>query len=177
MQDVAQGESGFGFKSIFQENGYGVDLDLTYQVDPKHSHPDYYFETHAFSLFSERLIALMTEFGVCFEAFPVTMVDKNGDKIEELRYFIFHLLEGTLNSMDTVASEWQGDWNIGVPRLVLDLNEFEHRPMFTCNHVRVPLMRDDLKKAIQQGDFTGFDFLAPEKFRSGKYGAVANYDD
>lgn len=174
---VKRQESGFGFKSIIQDEPYGVNLRLTYQVNSKHPHPDYYFETHSFTLFSARLIKLMNDFAVKFEAFPVTMEDKNGHELNHLRYYVFHSLEGYIDAMDEEASEWQGDTKIGIPRLVLDYTKFEHRPLFVCDKIYQPLMRDDLKQEIRRQNITGFDFLAPEKFHSGKHGLVANYDD
>ena len=170
-------DCGFGFKSLIQNEPYGVDLKLTYQVNPKHPHPDQYFETHSFTLYSERLLNLLKDFGVKFELFPVTMVDKNGQELSHLHYSVFHSLEGLIDAMDDVASEWQGDTKIGVPRLVLDYNKFEPRPLFVCDKVYCRLMRDDLKQEIRRQGITGFEFLSPEKFRSGKYGSVATYED
>lgn len=174
---VKRQESGFGFKSIIQDEPYGIDLKLTYQVNPKHPHPDHYFETHSFDLYSKRLINLMRNFDVKFESFPVTMVDKNGEELNNLHYYVFHSLEGYIDAMDEVASEWQGDTKIGIPRLVLDYTKFAHRPLFVCDKIYWPLMRDDLKQEIRRQNITGFEFLALEKFRSGKYGFVATYDD
>lgn len=175
---VKRQESGFGFKSIIQDEPYGIDLRLTYQVNPKHPHPDRYSETHSFELYSERLVNIMNDFGVKFESFPVIMVDKAGQVLSDLRYHVFHSLEGILDAMDEKASDWQGDnINIGIPRLVLDYGKFEHRPLFVCDKAYLPLMRDDLKQEIRRQNITGFNFLALEKFHSGKYGMVANYDD
>lgn len=171
-------DCGFGFKSLIQNEPYGVDLELTYQVNSKHPHPDSYFETHSFNLYSERLINLMGKWGVKFESFPVMMVDQNGQELSDLSYYIFHSLEGIIDAMDEDASEWQGDnINIGIPQLVLDYNKFEHRPLFICDKIFIPLMHDDLKKEISCHEITGFSFLSLEKFRSGTYGFVANYND
>jgi len=79
--------------------------------------------------------------------------------------------------MDEEQSEWMGDCDVGIPRLVLDCSKFEHRPVFLCNHIYVPLMRDDLKQAIQCQRITGFGFLKPERYRSGSYGFPPDFDD
>ena len=167
---VGKGECGFGFASPRQDQPYGVELKLIYRVNPKHSHPDNYAESHAFDLYSARLVELMQSFGVKFEAFPVTMVDPKGNVLPELRYFVFHSLEGRIDAMDHEQSEWPGDIRIGIPRLALDYSKFEHRPLFTCAYVEVPLMRDDLKQEINRLNISGFGFLAPEKYCSGREG-------
>ena len=167
---VGKGECGFGFAYPKQDQPYGVDLKLTYRVNPKHSHPDNYAESHGFDLYSARLIEVMQRFGVKFEAFPVTMVDAAGTVLPELQYFVFHALEGRIDAMDQTKSEWQGDIRLGVSHLVLDDTKFEHRPLFTCAHVNVPLMRDDLKQEINRLNISGFGFLSPEKYCSGRDG-------
>lgn len=167
----------YGFRSALQDEPYGVALALTYQIDPRHPHPDHYFQSASFTLFSERLVKLMQSFGVKAEVFPVTMVDKEGNNQAQLKYFVFHSLEGVLDAMDKEASQWTGDYDIGIPRLVLDHTKFDHRPIFKCNHIYVPLMRDDLKQEIRRQGITGFDFLAPERYRSGSYGPTPEFDD
>lgn len=173
----SQFDCGYGFISPRQDEPYGLDLVLTYQVNPKQSHPDNYYDSAGFSLFSKRLVELMQTFEVKAEVFPVRMVDNTGTVLSELNYFIFHSLEGVLPAMNDIESGWTGDYRIGIPRLVLDESKFAHRPIFKCNHIYVPLMRDDLKQAIQNHGITGFDFLALEKYRSGKHGTVTKYDD
>lgn len=165
-----------GFRSPRQDEPYGVDLKLTYQINPKHTIPDYYFESAGFTLFSERLIALMFSYDVKAEIFPVTLVDNQGAVQTHLSYYIFHILEGVLEAMDELRSEWTGDRDIGIPRLLLDYSRFEHRPMFLCNNIYVPLIRDDLKRAIQNQKLTGFRFLKPEQYHSGQYGKIFEFD-
>lgn len=159
-----------GFRNPQQQTPYGVDLHLTFQVDPGFPHPDNYFQNAGFTLYSERLVDLMQTFDVKAEVLPVVMVDKHGAVLSSLNYFVFHVLEGVLNAMNEEASEWTGDRDAGVPRLVLDESRFEQRPLFYCNHLYVPLMRDDVKREIERRKITGFAFLAPEHFRSGGYG-------
>ncbi len=38
--------------------------------------------------------------------------------------------------------------------------------MFVCDKIYLPLMRDDLKQAIQRQGITGFAFLEPEWYHS-----------
>jgi len=165
-----------GFRSPMQDEPYNVKLDLVYQINPKHPWPDNYLDSFGFSLYSERLVELMDSFGVKSEVFPVTLVDKHGTTQRHVRYFVFHSLEGVLDAMDEERSEWTGDYAIGIPRLVLDSARFPHRPIFKCNHIYVPLMRNDLKREIQQRGITGFDFLDPARYRSGSYGFPPEFE-
>lgn len=166
-----------GFRSPLQDEPYNVELDLIYRVNPKHPFPDNYMDSFGFKLFSERLVDLMDAFGVRFEVFPVKLVSKHGTIEPAPRYFAFHSLEGVRNAMDESRSEWTGDWHNGIPRLVLDYSKFEHRPIFKCNHIYVPLMREDLKQEILRQGISGFEFLDPEQYRSGKYGFSPDFDD
>jgi len=167
----------YGYRSGLQDEPYGVDLDLTFQVDPHHPHPDNYFQSASFTLFSDRLVQLMSTFGVKAEVFPVKLVDKRGQSLSDLKYFVFHSLEGVLNAMDEEKSGWNGDYDVGIPQLVLDYENFEHRPLFKCNHIYVPLMRNDVKEAILAQGMTGFAFLAPERYRSGSFGPTPEFDE
>jgi hypothetical protein len=160
-----------------QNEPYGIDLALTYQINPKHPHPDNYLDSFGFSLYSKRLVELMQSFGVRSEVFPATLVDKQGNVQSHLQYYVFHLLEGVLPAMDEEQSGWTGDHDIGIPRLVLDYGKFEHRPIFKCNHIYVHLMRDDLKQEIQRQGITGFGFLAPGRYRSGSFGLAPDFND
>lgn len=170
--------SSLGFKSPMQDEPYNLKkVEFVYQINPKHPAPDNYLDSFGFSLYSKRLVELMDSFGVKFESFPVKMVDERGRLQKHLKYFIFHSLEGVLDAMDEKRSEWRGDYDIGVPRLVLDYNRFEHRPIFKCNHIWVPLMRDDLKREIQEQGISGFSFLSPERYRSGRYGFPPDFNE
>lgn len=173
----SENDYGFGFKSPRQNEPYGVELSLTYQVNSQYPHPDNYADGSGFTLNSKRLIDLFRSFDIRFESFPITMIDEQERALPHLDYYIFHSLEGVIDAMDEEKSEWLGDWKIGIPRLVLDEAKFELRPIFKCNHIYVQLMRDDLKQAIRQQGITGFDFLAPQRFRSGSYGSRPDYDD
>ena len=164
-------------KSPMQDEPYGVDLDLTFQVNPRHTHPDNYLDSVGFQIYSERLVRMMQVFRVNAETYPIKMVDPAGDPLLNLKYYIFHHLEGVLPAMDEVRSGWTGDRNVGIPRLIVDPDKFPHRPIFICNHIYIPLMREDLKQAIQEEKITGFDFLRPENYRSGQFGIVFNYDE
>ena len=166
-----------GFRDPMQDELYGVNLALTYQVNPKHPHPDNYFESAGFTLFSKRLVDLVQSFEVKAEVLPVAVVDKEGRAQSDLEYFVFHSLEGVLEAMDEEKSGWTGDHDTGIPRLVLDYASFEHRPIFLCNHIYVPLMRNDLKQAIEREQITGFGFLKAERYHSGSYGFPPDFDD
>ena len=93
-----------------------------------------------------------------------------------LKYYVFHLLEGVLNCMDEEKSKWTGDFDIGIPGLVLNYGQFEQRPMFWCNHIYVPLMRDDVKNEFQKQQITGFEFLEPERYCCGEYGPPPDFE-
>jgi len=166
-----------GLRSPMQDEPFGFDLSFTFQINPEHPHPDNYFQNAGFTLYSERLVQLMRSFDVKAEIFPVIMVDEQENPRHDLKYSVFHSLEGVQDAMDEEKSEWLGDLDIGVPRLVLDCRKFEHRPLFLCNHAFVPLMRDDLRQEIRREGITGFEFLQPERYHSGSYGFAPEFGD
>ncbi len=172
-----QGDKTFTIKSPAQVESFGKEFELTYSINPNHPTPDYYPESYSFDLYSERLINLVDKFGVKFEHFPVKLIDKKGKPINNLKYNIFHFMEDVVDGMDQEKSEWVGDFHIGIPRLVLDYNKFEHRPMILLDHLYIRLIRDDLKQEIIKLGITGFGFLDPLKYRSGKYGFPPNFED
>ena len=167
----------FGFKNPMQDEIYGVDLQLTYQINQKHPHPDNYFENAGFKLYSEKLVKVMQSYRVKAEYFSVFMVDDQGISLLDLSYSVFHSLEGILAAMDEEKSGWIGNHDVGIPNLVLDYTKFQHRPMFLCNHIYLPLMRDDLKQEIEHQGITGFDFIKPERYNSGSYGQILDFDE
>ncbi len=167
----------YGFQDPMQQHPYGTNLKLTFQVDPLDPQYDNYYQGAGFTLYSERLVAVMNSFGVKGEAFPASFVDKDYKLLNNLRsYFVFHSLEGIQPAMDEKASGWAEDRDIGIKKLVLDFEKFEHRPVFVCNNVYVPLMRDDLKKEIEKQSISGFRFYSPEDFKTGKYGNVLHFN-
>lgn len=165
------------FRSALQMEPYGVNLALSFMANTEYPHYDNYMEGTGYTLYSERLVQLLNSYGVKAEVFPVQMVDQDGRELPGFRYQIFHLLEGVQPAMDELKSQWTDDRRIGIPRLVLDLQAFEHRPIFYLNHLYLPLMRDDVKQAIQREKMTGFDFLKPEHYHSGHYGIVLEWDE
>ncbi|MEZ5650950.1 MAG: hypothetical protein R3E87_10425 [Burkholderiaceae bacterium] len=168
------GDCGFGFASPLQDEPYGVPLKLLYQVRMSDKHPDFYPDSHGFCLFSERLVNVMRHFEVKAEYFPVRMIDENGDTLP-LSYYVFHSLEGVIDVLDPARSEWTGDWRVGVPRVVLKPDGFPQRPIFVCDHLYEPMMRDDLKQSIQGAGITGFGFLNPLRYRCGSHGFPPPY--
>lgn len=156
-----------GFRSPRQFDPYGALLRLKFQANPRHPHPDNYFNDAGFQLYSERLAVLLDSFDVRAESFPVAMIDTAGDILPGLSYRAYHVLEGLQPAMDEVASGWAGNHDIGIRKLVLDESRFEPRPMFYCNLIYTPLMRDDVKLAIEELGLTGFNFIAPESFQMG----------
>ena len=169
-------DCGFGFRGAFQLAPYGVDLKLTYQIDTKWPVFDNYPESKGFELYSKKLIGLMTDFNVKFEYFSARMVDEKGNELTNLEYYTFHLLEDLVDAMDEKKSEWKEEIR-GIPRLVLDYSKFEHKPYFILNKIFIPLVREDLKNEIVKRKITGFGFLSPEKYRSGKYGLPPDFND
>lgn len=152
-------------------------LTFTFVVDPNLQFPDNFFSTSGFSLYSDRLVRLLRSFGARQHVFDARLVDAQENWIKEPTYYVCELDEDVLDAMDSEASDWNGDWDRGIPRLILDETKFDNRPLFVCNHVFVTLMRDDLKKAIQESGITGFAFLDPVRYRSGEYGFPPDFDD
>ena len=169
-------DCGFGFANPLQEQPYGVNLLLKYQVNSKHPYPDNYYETAGFRLYSERLIDLLVSASTKCEIFPAVLVDTTGEEVTVHRYYVFHSLEGTIDAMDEIRSEWAGSRKTGVPRLIIR-EDIVKRPLFVCDKIFVELMRNDLKESIRARSITGFDFLNPSRFRSGIYGSRPHYDD
>lgn len=160
-----------------QDRPYGAEVQWTFRINPTHSHPDNYGDNTGFTLFSQQLVQLMQSFDVKAEYFPITLIDAQSHPQPHLDYFVFHSLEGVQPAMNEAQSGWTGDYKVGIPRLVLDYSKFEHRPLFVCEHIYVPLMRNDLKQAIQQHGITGFEFCRLERYTTGKYGLVLDFDE
>ena len=156
-----------GFHDPMQNEPYGVSIKLTFRINQKHPHPDNYIDDAGFQIYSERLVRIIRTFKVNAEYFPIGFVDESNKKVSNLRYFVFHILEGVLPAMDEKRSGWTGNREIGIKNLVLDYSVFEQRPMFICNNIYVPLMRNDLKTAIEEIGITGFIFSDPEKYHTG----------
>jgi len=163
--------------SPMQSAPYGLALRPVYRAPARLELPDYLLDSYGFTLFSERLLRLVQSFGTRGEEFPVRLVDAHGAALAQKPYFIFHSLEGILPAMDEERSGWTGDFDEGVPRLVLDPSRFEHRPLFVCARLYIPLMRGDLKQAIQREGMSGFQFLHPEHYHCGRYGMVREFDE
>lgn len=166
-----------GFRDPMQPEPYPVDLRFTYLVNPRDPYPDNYFESSGFNLYSERLVALLGSFGARAESFPVRLVDKGGNELSEWRYRVYHSLEGVIDALDRDGSGWTGEPGGGVARLALAWGSFEPRPLFTCRGVYVNLMRDDVRQAIRDSGLTGFRWLDPALFRSGKYGLPPPFEE
>jgi hypothetical protein len=165
----------FKLRGPAQDETYGPELKLTYQINEKHPKPDNYFENYGFTLYSAKLVEVMRLFEVKAEYFPVALVDKKGNDLAA-PYFVFHSLEGVQPAMDKIQSSWSGDRETGIPRLVLDESGFDHRPILLCDQIYTALMRDDLKQVIEEKSLTGFHFIKPEQYKSGKYGMLLDYD-
>lgn len=165
-----------GFHSPLQPEPYGVELHLTYRIDPRHPQPDNYCESAGFNLYSDRLAALLDTFDVRAERFPTRLVDKAGDEQPRLVYHIYHIIEGVLDAMDRDASGWLEDGQASIRRLVLREGGFAPRPIFTCAGVYVNLMREDVRQAIIDAGLTGFRWLDPAHYRSGQYGLPPSFD-
>lgn len=163
--------------SSFQLESYGKFPDLTFRINPKHPHPDNYVDSTGFTVYSERLINLLKPFNIKSEIFPIRLVDNQGNELLNLKYYIFHSMEGVLPAMDEEKSEWKGDRNVGIPRLVLDVTKIPLRPIFLCNNLYLPLMREDVKATLQKEKITGFNYLRLENYHSGEYGMVMDYDE
>ena len=160
----------FGIRSPLQDHPYEVAPLYTFQIDSRPKKPiDNYSADVGFKLYSARLIELMKAFGVKFEHFSANVIDEKGEPLESPEYYVFHSLEGYIDAMDEEKSEWTGSWWDGVPRLVLDYDRFEHRPIFTCEGVLARLMRNDLQEAIEENEIRGFHFQKPEDHKTGKH--------
>jgi hypothetical protein len=176
-RDLLHTYKAFGFQDPMQNQPYGIDLELVFQVDPDHPKYDNYYQGAGFQLYSKRLITLMESCFVNAEIFPAKVVDKNHKELKEFDYYVFHSLEGIQPAMDELCSGWTGDHDIGIPILVLDYSKFEQRPIFICNHVYVPLMRDNLKILIEDAGITGFDFQPIDRFKSGSFSTLLDLDN
>jgi len=176
-----EGDDRVGIKTDRESESYGVNLKLTYSVNPKHNHPDSYSENHGLDLYSDRLIDLLHEVGVDFESFPVKMIDRQGNELPELKYSVFHLLNANeYGLIDLDASGWIEDEEYGergVNGIVLKEGYIVKNKMFHPAPLFCNMMTDDLRKLINERGITGFKFLHPLRYKSGKFGFSPNYDD
>lgn len=166
-----------GFRSPLQSEPYNVDLSLVYRINPQHPHPDNYFESAGFNLYSKPLAYLLDQFGMRAETFPAMLVDSDGIEQTHLNYLVYHVTEGVIDAMDKEDSGWSDDEGGSVAHLVLADGEFETRPIFTCAGVYLNLMRDDVRQAILDAGLTGFRWLKPSAYRSGRYGLPPSFEE
>lgn len=163
-------------KSAVQTKSYPSNLKLTYEVNPNHRAFDNYVETNGFNLYSEKLVNLLKEFQVNCLTLPVKMVDPEKKELKEMKYYLFQFLDEPVEAMDEQKSHWTGEDDRGVDRLVLK-KEFDKKPLLLIDKLFVHLMRDDLKQEINKRGITGFGFLHPSKYKSGKYGFAPDFND
>lgn len=173
-KDLTKIYEGSSFSDPMQFDPYGVDLDLTFQINPDFPIMDNLYQGAGFRLYSQELIDIMNEFGVKSEVLPVKIVGLEGKVVTDFSHQLFHSLEGVQPAMDEEKSDWTGDFHTGVPKLVLDFSKFDNRPLLICNNIYVPLMRDDLKQAIEEKGITGFEFQDPADYKSGKFFSLTN---
>lgn len=164
-------------KDPMQDEPYGADLKLKYQINPRFKPPDNYVGTHSFTLYSQRLIKLLEKYGVKFEKFPAEMVDKDNKELKNLKYFVFHFLEGVQDGIDQKASEYNENTQPRIKELVLDFKKFEHRSIILLDKVYIPIMREDLKEEIVKDKITGFEFLSVDKYVLNQFGLPPDYKD
>lgn len=164
----------FAIRSATQPEPYGYeDFTQEFVVNPKWKMSDYQ-SAGDFLLITPKLEQVFRDFGVKFESFPATFVDKLGNSLS-CNYKIFHLIEGFIDAMDFQKSGWKGDRKGGVKGIFFDANKFEHRPMFVLKYIYSRVMRDDLRREIIKQGLTGFAFLPTEKYVSGSYGFAPNF--
>jgi hypothetical protein len=175
------GEEGWtsGIRSPLMMEPYGVDLKIGFKTHDEWEHPDNYPTFAGFQVYSERLVNLMYEFDVKFEAFPVALFNQEGEKLEDLKYYIFHHLEGNLDAINLGKSESFTDkyGDTKYKKVVLDYSKFEPRPLFFMNGIYTSVMREDVRQAIKDRGMTGFGFLDLDKYDVSEYGLMMDYDD
>ena len=164
-------------KSPMQDEPFGVNFELTYQINPRFTPPDNYVGSHGFTLYSKRLIDLMEKYDTKFEKFPVKMVDKSKKELLGLEYFAFHLLEGVQDGIDEKASSFDKDNRPRIKKLILDYSKFDQKPLVLLDKVYIPLMREDLKDEIAKNQITGFGFLSVDKYIMNEFGFPPNFED
>jgi len=164
-------------KDPMQNEPYGLNFELTYQINPRFTPPDNYVDSHGFTLYSNRLIDLMEKYSVKFEKFPVKMVDKSEKELSGLEYFIFHFLEDLQDGIDEKASSFNKYNMPRIKKLILDYSKFDHRPLVLLDKVYIPLMREDLKDEIVKNQITGFGFLSVDKYIMNEFGFHPNFEN
>lgn len=151
-------------KDPMQKEPYDVNFELTYQINPRFEPPDNYADSHGFSLFSKRLIDIIDKYEVEYEKFPIKVVDKNGKELNNLKYWVFHLLEEYQDGLNEKASGYNENELSRIKKLVLNYSKFDHKPLFYLKKVYFPMIREDLKNDLEENKISGFTFVSADDY-------------
>jgi hypothetical protein len=117
----------------------------------------------SFNLYSDKLISILRELKIDFDAFPVELVDRKTNKVILEEYFIFHLLE-SFEVFDKNLSDITPTRRI--KRLVVS-REFEEsgklmvRDKDFRQHI---VVHQHFKDTLDNSGVTGCDYISVEEF-------------
>jgi len=146
---------------------------LTFSIHADAPLVDNYYTGNELTLYSERLISIFQQAGVCYETFPVSIVNQKTGKEVSHHYKLFHLLEmeQAINVQESAIEESTLGAN-QVPeirRLVLT-DEFikQGKMLVRIKEFRsLTLIRKDLKQLLEEANIIGCSFVAVEDFSLG----------
>lgn len=132
-------------------------------VRPKAPTPDNFFTGCEFDLYSERLVEIIQQAGIAFEAFPASLVDHKTGAALPLAYRVFHMLElhPALDARRSIVSER------GFERLVLtEAAQRSGAPLFRVEDFEhLILIRDDFKARWDAAGITGCRYTPIDQYR------------
>ena len=140
---------------------------LVFSFNTKLPKLDNLFALTEFSLYSSRLIDLLEQAGVRFEAFPITGLDRKTKQPIETTYKAFHLLDvhPGINQSQSIISD---DIRI-VEKIVLTEECLKAaRPFFRLKELLyIVLIHEDLKATFDRMKITGCTYTPLEEFQFG----------
>lgn len=138
---------------------------VSFVVKPEWDFPDNFLTETIFDLYSSKLIKILDNAKIGFEAFPASLVDEVGNDLR-VEYRIFHLLE-KYSCLDRKLSEINLEM-LEIKKIVLD-KEFlsSKKLLFRVEELsHIVLVHQDLKDALERQGITGCEYTLLSEYRS-----------
>lgn len=141
--------------------------DLTFRLNSKAPKPDNLFVGVGLSLYSERLVALLQQANVTFEAFSCILLDRKTNELLPLNYQAVHLLDA-IPGVDSKKSDIDDENNI-LKKLVLTESCIKSGKYFFRLKERINLIviHENLKQEFEHIGITGCIYTPVEEYKVG----------
>ncbi len=140
---------------------------LTFTLNTKAPKPDNIFVGVTLSLYSERLVTVLKQAGVSFEAFPCTLIDRKTKETLPLNYHVVHLLD-VHEGVDAQKSDIDQEHRI-IRKLVLteDCIKSERSFFRLKDRANLVLIHQSLKSEFERIGITGCCYIPIDEYHVG----------